>query len=88
MVTSDYALTLSLNSFDSCACIAENPSTHSAMMLSVKECEILPALHALVDLAVRDLPRFKRKRYILPKLCGRVHCSADSSRTSLLATDW
>jgi hypothetical protein len=56
MVTSDYALTLSLNSFDSCACIAENPSAHSAMMLSVKECEILPALHALVDLAVRDLP--------------------------------
>ena len=56
MVTSDFVLTLSLNSFDSCACIAENPSAHSAMMLSVKECEILPALHALVDLAVRDLP--------------------------------
>jgi hypothetical protein len=81
-------ITLSINSFDSCACIAENPSAHSAMMLAIEKSEVLPAFHALVDLAVRNLPRFKRKRYILPRPSGQVHCSADFSQTFPLATDW
>jgi hypothetical protein len=87
-LASELIITLSIYSFDCCACIAENPSAHPAMMLAIEESEVLPAFHALVDLAVRNLPKFKRKRYILPRPSGQVHCSADSSQIFLLAADW
>jgi len=54
-LSSEVVLTLALYSFDCCASIAENPTAHSAMMLSVKKSEILPAFHAFVYLAVRNL---------------------------------
>ncbi len=65
-LTCEEVLTLSLYSFDCCAGVAENPSTHSAMMLAVEESEILPAFHALVDLAVRNLSKFKRNGISYP----------------------